>query len=73
MTREPDDYGDGFVASPLPPIGFNVGQLARVDPAMIECPPGFCIVPETGEGIPAANGYAFGSFGAWTAALAVKL
>ena len=73
MTAERDPSEHNDVANTGLVIGFDVGQLERVDPAMIECPPGFCIVPETGEGIPAANGYAFGSFGAWTAALAVKL
>ena len=71
MTVERDQYGDGFVASPLPPIAFDVGQLERVDPNIIRCPPGFTIDPETGEGIPAANEYPFGSFKAWTAALGV--
>lgn len=73
MTAERDPYETNDVARTGLVVAFDVGQLERVDPAMIECPPGFCIVPETGEGIPAANEYAFGSFKAWTAALAMTV
>ena len=73
MTAERDPYEHNDVANTGLVIGFDVGQLERVDPAIIECPPGFCIVPETGEGIPAANEYAFGSSKAWTAALAMTV
>lgn len=69
MTAERDPYETNDVARTGLVVAFDVGQLERVDPAIIECPPGFCVVPETGEGIPAANEYAFGSFRAWKAAL----
>lgn len=72
MTVERDPYEHNDVASTGLVVGFVVPPSVAPDVADITCPPGFCIVAETGEGIPAANEYPFGSFRAWTAALAVK-
>ena len=66
-----DDYGEPSVARTGLVVAFEVPP--SVAPDVIECPPGFCIDEDTGEGIPAANEYAFGSFNAWTAALAVTI
>ena len=71
MTAERDPYETNDVARTGLVVAFDVGQVERVDPNIIRCPPGFTIDPETGEGIPAANEYPFRSFKAWTLALGV--
>lgn len=67
-----DDYGELSVARTGLVVAFVVPPSVAPDAADIECPPGFCIVPETGEGIPAANEESFGSYAAWRRALEVK-
>ena len=48
MTAERDPYETNDVARTGLVVAVDVGQVERVDPNIIRCPPGFTIDTETG-------------------------